>query len=308
MQEKMSAPLWFDDLPVIGAMSDAEAIKRLDELGETELAAAKKQSLQRSPQAKSWALWAPRPWEHTSHAFGYLAPGLSPQAPASIQHAGSIEAEAGLKNARVKITLDRLRVAQYPGGGQHRVLFDFYAQNQLPGEVENLHFNATYRVQEGEQAAITGNPIFIGLNVGTEGVAFRCYTVNVKNDQDEAFLQFLESDEFRQGLKLIGNRQPVLAPFSQMAYNLTRSIARRNRNVPVQEFHMGLDFSHIATRARLAEGSYIAVQMPESTRNTWDWSQWRYHADTGRIAGRDSPEQRIPYNYLVFSISRYTGE
>jgi len=38
--------------------------------------------------------------------------------------------------------VDRLRVAAYPGGGMHRVLFDFYAQNQIPGEGERLPFDA----------------------------------------------------------------------------------------------------------------------------------------------------------------------
>lgn len=91
----------------------------------------------------------------------------------------------------------------YPGKGVHHVLFDFYAQNQLSDKnVEHLHFNATYRAREGERAAILGFPIFIGLNVGSEGVAFKCFTVNVKNEQDEALLDFLNSDVFKAGLKL----------------------------------------------------------------------------------------------------------
>jgi hypothetical protein len=51
-----------------------------------------------------------------------------------------------------------------------------------------------------------------------------------------------------------------------MALNLTKSIATRNRNVPVQDFYMDLDFSTIATRARLAEGSYLASCTPPRTR------------------------------------------
>jgi hypothetical protein len=59
------------------------------------------------------------------------------------QHAGNIAADPSLKNGCIKITLEHSRVAAYPGGGMHQVLFDFYAQNHLPGEVEHLHFNAT---------------------------------------------------------------------------------------------------------------------------------------------------------------------
>jgi len=189
----------------------------------------------------------------------------------------------------------------------HRVLFDFYAQNQAAGKTEDLHFNLTCRVREGEQAAILGYPIFVGLNVGSEGVSFKGYSVNVKNDQDEAFLGFLDSDTFKGGLKLAAVVQPALEPLSQLALGLTRSIASRNKNVPVQDFYMGLDFSNIATRARLAEGSYLAVQIPESLGTVWDWSEWVYNPNNGQIVSQADHQETIPYNYLVFSISRYEG-
>ena len=199
-------------------------------------------------------------------------------------------------------------MADYPGGGTHRVLFDFYAQNQVPGNVEHLHFNATYRVRHGEQAALVGYPIFVGLNVSTEGVAFKCFTVNVKNDNDEAFLGFLESDVFKAGLRLASTMQPAIAPLSGMAVALTKTIATRNRNVPVQDFYMGLDFSTIPTRARLAEGAYIAVQIPETLQTVWDWNEWIYNPTSGQVVNQADPKQLIPYNYLVFSVSRYEGE
>ncbi len=115
-------------------------------------------------------------------------------------------------------------------------------------------------------------------------MAFKCFTVNVSNDADEAFL------------------------FSETGLALTKSVATHNRNVPVQDFYMGLDFSAILTRARLAEGSYLAVQIPESLQTVWDWSEWIYNSNTGQVVKREDPNQLIPYNYLVFSISRYEGE
>ena len=205
------------------------------------------------------------------------------------------------------ITLDRLRVADYPGGGTHRVLFDFYAQNQVPGSVEHLHFNAACRARQGQHAGVIGYPIFVGLNVGTEGVAFRCYTVNVKNDADEAFLSFLDSDAFKAGLLLASTAQPAIGLLSQMAYGLTRTLATRHRNVPVQEFHMGLDFSSDPMGARLAEGAYLAVQIPESVQVVWDWSEWVYDPSTGHVVSRTDPSLLIPYNYLVLGVARYEG-
>ena len=303
---------WFDEIPVIGKLPPAQAAAKLREVGEVEAAAAleTEQNLEQATFSgkRSWWPFQDRAWQHTAHTFGHLAPSPPSKEYLPINPAGNIEPDQSLKNARIKITLDRLRAADYPGRGTHRVLFDFYAQNQVPEHVEDLHFNATYRVREGEQAAILGYPIFIGLNVGTEGVTFKCFTVNVKNDEDENFLGFLDSDVFKAGLKLATTIQPAIAPFSAMAVGLTKSIASRNRNVPVQDFYMGLDFSDIPTRARLAEGSYIAVQIPESFQTIWDWDEWVYNPVSGHVVSKSDRQLLIPYNYIVFSVSRYKGE
>ncbi|MDA2912520.1 hypothetical protein MYX77_00920 [Acidobacteriia bacterium AH_259_A11_L15] len=310
----MTASTWFDDLPVVGKWPPARAAAKLRELGEDDAAAtleAAQRELRRGPETFGWLerLWpfGDKPWRHTAHAFGYIAPSRPSGGPLLIQHAGNIPPDPVLKSSRIRITLDRFRVATYPGGGTHRVLFDFYAQNQVGKNIEHLHFNATYRVREGEQAAIIGYPIFLGLNVGVEGVAFKCFTVNVKNDEDEAFLGFLESDVFKAGLRLASTVQPAIAPLSQMALGLTKSIAVRHRNVPVQDFYMGLDFSTIPTRARLAEGAYLAVQIPETLETVWDWSEWLYNPASGQVVNKDDNKRLIPYNYVVFSVSRYEG-
>ena len=162
----MTTPIWFDDLPVLGRLPPSEAVAKLREIGENKAANA----IETAKDARNFQtfglrerLFPDRQWQHTAHAFGYLAPAPPGSEPLPIQHAGNIEADPTLRNSRIKITLDRLRVADYPGGGTHRILFDFYAQNQVPGSIEHLHFNATYRVREGEEAAIIGYPIFVGL-------------------------------------------------------------------------------------------------------------------------------------------------
>jgi hypothetical protein len=167
-----------------------------------------------------------------------------------------------------------------------------------------LHFNATYRVREGERVAILGYPLFVGLNVGSEGVAFKCFTVNVRNEQDEALLGLLDADVFKAGLKLAATVQPAIVPFSEMALGLTKGIATRSRNVPVQEFYLGLDFSAIPMRARLAEGSYLAVQIPETLQTVWNWGEWAFNRANGQVVNKTEPTRLIPYNYLAFSVSR----
>jgi hypothetical protein len=88
-----------------------------------------------------------------------------------------------------------------------------------------------------------------------------------------------------------------------MAFSLTKAIMTRNRNVPVQDFSIDLDFSSNSLRPQLAEGSYLAVQVPASLKSSWDWDDWVY--SKGKIANRFHTEETIPFNYLAFSISRH---
>jgi hypothetical protein len=131
--------------------------------------------------------------------------------------------------------------------------------------------------------------------------------VNVLNEGDEALLRFLDGDAFKNGLQLLTTAQPVLAPFVALTVSLTQTIAGRNKNVPVQTVDMGLDFSNLPMRPKLAEGSYIAVQIPETTRSVWSWAGWRYDPVNGNLVSAQDRGLLIPYNYFVLSVSRYQG-
>lgn len=307
----MGTSEWFDDIPVIGRMPQEQAAGKLREMGEDEAPGA---DLPEEMNVRTFGgrsrIWpfGEKPYQHTAHAFGFLGKARLVNDFIPIRHAGNIEPDTTLKNSRIRITLNRLQAADYPGSGTHRVLFDFYAQNQISSVTEHLHFNATCRIQEGQEAGFIGFPLFLGLNVGRNGLSFKCYTVNVKNDKDEAFLDILESDEFRAGLKLANTIQPAIVPFSELALGITKAIAKKNRNVPVQEFSMGLDFSDDPMGVRLAEGSYIAVQIPDSLRADWDWGDWAYNPQNGRIVRHDDPSHLIEYNYIVLGITRYEEE
>lgn len=118
-------------------------------------------------------------------------------------------------------------------------------------------------------------------------------------------MTLLESNAFKAGLQLATTMQPAIGLFSETALALTKAIAEDSRNVPVQDFYMGLDFSSIPTRERLADGSYLAVQIPEALLSIWDWSDWVYNPNSGQVTHTADPTQPIPYNYLVLSISRF---
>lgn len=300
---------WLARLPVIGNLPPDVAAAKLREVGEDEIAQALEEAPEAAPATfgvlSAFGIGRDRAWQHTAHALGYLAPVSGPQTDLlKIEHAGNIDAHESLKGTQIKLTLDRLRVADYPGRGMHHVLFDFAARNQTGQGAEQLHFHTTCRVREGEQAAIPGRPVFVGLQVGGEGLFLQCATVNVLNEGDEALLKFLDGDAFKNGLQLLTTAQPVLAPFAALTVGLTETIAARNRNVAVQTVDMGLDFSRIPLRPKLAEGSYIAVQIPETMETVWSWDQWRYDPSNGQLVSARKRDLLIPYNYFVVSVSR----
>jgi hypothetical protein len=83
---------------------------------------------------------------------------------------------------------------------------------------------------------------------------------------------------------------------------MTKTIAERNRNVAVQDVYPGLDFGGVATGARLAIGSYLAVQVPKEFLRSWHWSDWSYNPDSGQIVNPEG--QLIPLNYFIIGVSR----
>jgi hypothetical protein len=299
----MGAGSLIGDLQPIGQLPPEVAIEKLREIGEDAIADGWSGTATTEAFGTGRGFFRSDPvWRHTSHVFGYIEPGTASLI--DIVPAQSVVGDGKLAGQQVKITLDRLRIADYPGRGMHRILFDFFAHNQTDVGTEPVHFNAAYRVAEGDHAPVVGRPIFTDLQVGPEGVFLQCVTVNVLNESDESLIAFLDGDAFSTGLKLLTSAQPVIAPFSAMATSLTKAIAARNRNVTVQAVDLGLDFSTVSSRPKLAEGSYIAVQMPESIASVWAWSDWVFDRSRGTITSRVDASVHIPYNYFVIGISR----
>ncbi|MGW4912336.1 hypothetical protein [Streptomyces sp. NPDC004270] len=287
---------WFEGIPLAGNLSDEELAKKTGEAVPTPGTRQTPGSNERF--AFEWLVGVPA-WRHTSHTYGFIPPGDT--GPGAIRHVSEIPPDPSLRDTRLRISLDGLRVANYPGGGIHRVLFNFFVQNRTRSGTEDVNFNATYRIREGESAGVLNYPIFTGVAPQPTGLVIRCFTVNVRNDNDEAFLDLLESDAIRKGLKLAATAQPVLGPLSSLAVGMTRTIAARHRNVAVQDVYLGLDFGGAATGARLAVGSYVAVQIPSGFARTWRWSDWSYDANSGQILNASG--EMIPLNYFVIGVS-----
>lgn len=300
----MSGPARLLNVPLIAEMDPAAAATLLEEMGDYGAAEDMRHDLARPGTQEIFGWGKPKPWQYTARQIGYMAPREPGSAGAHPIHAvGTVSADDTLKNKRINVHLQRLRVYAYPGSGMHYVMLTFKAQNQLRNAPEPVGFNQTYRVQGGQQAGVLGYPIFIGLNVGALGVAFQAATINVKNESDERMLGFLNSAPFTTGLNLLSTAQPVLKPFTEMATGLANMVASRNKNVAVEEIYLGLDFTSVAMGARLAVGDYIVVQVPQEGAINWD--DWQFDAAVGGIVSKATPSSGIPYNYFVFSITRY---
>ena len=116
---------------VIGNLTIEEKAELLRELGDTATADELLASL---PAEETKSIFSkgrfslmrkPQAWEHTSHSFGFLPANSATDAPQPIHNANQIAPDLTLRNGAVTIRLDKLRVADYPGQGIHRNLFDF---------------------------------------------------------------------------------------------------------------------------------------------------------------------------------------
>lgn len=300
---------------VLGERKTSEVIKYMKAVGDPRAPAAQRALRQAGRDVEFYKLawpWPPKkneeppkpPWEK-QHQFGYFGTTAgSKKDVLNIIDAGAVEPDPSLKNQRVRITLDRLRAADYPGTGNHTVLVEFTAIHVVPGNTEQLKFAQKYQVSEGSGAGVRGYPIFVGLAVSAEGISLDCRTINIENSDDQGILAFLDEPVFKQGLKLLNSVNPVIPVVTSFATGLTKVFASRNQNVPVQEFRLGLDFSGVPSRAYLREGSYIIVQARDQG---WDWSEWQFTRSTGKLTNKTT-KKLIPRNYLVIGVSKMDAE
>jgi hypothetical protein len=249
-------------------------------------------------------------WMGTEHTIGFIEPG-APGSPARpITHAGNIEPDLTLRGQTIRVVLERLRVWDYPGDGTHRVLVEFNGKHQTKDGSEDLTFTQTYNVNEGSEAGVAGDPIFLGLGVGENGISISCRTINLLNEQEESLLGFMDSDVFKSGLTLLKTANPAIGPMTDLAQGVVAGVLSRNKNKKAQEMRLGLDFSNLALQPKLRSGTYIVLQLPYSDPTAqwpdkFQWADWMFYPEDGRIARHDDPNQKLRYNYVAFGITKY---
>ena len=305
-----------DEFVPLGEQPPAEITQKLREMGDEEAATAYEAYLESASAAEESFFGPPRAYLNTQHQYGFIPrfdPGAGRYQP--IVAASSAPVDQALKNQRINIKLDYLRVYEYPqplislGDNIHTILFTFEARNQLPGDSEAVAFNQTYHARSGQDVAVQGYPVFIGLGVGSEGVVFSCKTVNVGNSSDEKLVDAINSEAASAGLSLLTTAQPALAPFVGVAKGLAVSLASRSKNAGVQDIKLGLDFEEGATGARLAVGSYVVAQVERADDITW--SDWSFDREKGTIVRTNLAQGEdpylLPFNAIVFRVSPYAG-
>lgn len=298
-------------IEVLGAMRARDAARYLETLGDKKTSKALLRVAEHNGNVRFRSIsermlgMKPRAYQYTEHAFGFVdnAAAMANGA-CEISDAREIAPDDELRNLPIKITLDTLRTFEYPGGGEHQVLFNFEAQHQSNGDdSQAVKFAQTYRARDGSGVGVSGYPIFIGLRPAHEGVGFTVTTTNVKSGDDQRILGFLGSGVFKEGLKLTTGVNPVIPVVAGFATGIAEAFARRNENKPVQSFYLGLDFSGAVSRAKLREGVYICVQVPDL--GSWDWSKLRFRGS--QIVFQENLTKRIELNYLIFSVSKITN-
>lgn len=300
----------------LGEQSPEVISRKLREIGDDE--AAQVYETQIAGYAEGFH--TPREWLNKGYQYGFIPLfELGKHHLHPILSASNIPANESLKNQRINIHLHRFHVHEYPlaltqsvsqfllGTNVHTVLFTFEAHNQTKNGSENVTFHQVYEVVAKQDAGVTGYPIFLGLNLGNHGIGITCKTINIGSSNDQMLVNGINSEAMKMGLHLLATVQPGLTPFVSIAQKLATALANRSKNVPAQQFTLGLDFAQGATGPRLDIGTYVAVQVPHAT--TIQWQDWCYDANTDTVVRKKLAEGEeaytLPYNTIMFRISKY---
>jgi hypothetical protein len=286
----------FDEQLSLGYRSDAELADFLEAIGDEDGARELREA---GTRGQGMARLLGKVYTHTSHVVGYIPEGRPTGSVVPISAAFEAEPDHSLIGTQIKVTLDAFQVAEYPGLGQHTVLFDFQGRDQAGDEAQDLQFASVLTINDKDRAAVSGVPIFTGLTVPCNGLSFKARTILIANKGDQTIIDVLQSSAFKDGLKLMGQVQPALPQLVSLAGGIAQNLLKRRWNEQVQLFDLGLDFGAGQTSARLRRGSYVVVQVPGSSM--WRWGSWGFDPHTMSVVDGDG--RPAPYNTIVFGVT-----
>lgn len=290
----------FDRNESIGARHASEIADYLEAIGDDE-AANRFRLMGGRSQAISVPYLTNDQWANSGASIGFIPAGPHRDDMVEICNATAMEPDHSLAHTSLKISLDRFYVHNYPGIGKHEILCEFTGKNQASEKTEEMRFALKTEAQDQSAAPLIGLPVFVGVNVGRDGLSLEGRTVSIRSEGSEALLDALDNSAFKAGLSLLSTAQPALVPFVQLAKGAVRTIANQGSNRVVFTFGLGLDFAQTATSAKLRLGSYVVVQTNEVD---WDWSSFGYIRTSGAIVPKTDRSKPIRLNYMIIGVTR----
>lgn len=122
----------YDPNNVLGAAPPAEIASYLELIGDYKSARRIREE-GGTGQAFSIPYLTVDQWRNRGSKIGYIAEGSGKSA--KIIDAVGMDADESLKTARLKLSLDRFYVENYPGMGVHTILCEFTGRNQAAQEI-----------------------------------------------------------------------------------------------------------------------------------------------------------------------------
>jgi len=299
MRQKMSE---FDLNDSLGALPTQEIRDYLIEIKDVETAGQFGTGL---VSGQGW-FGSEKAYTHTGAVIGFLPlAAQKTHTRLQIQGVSKLKGDPTIVGKRVKISLDKFYVSEYPGTGEHAILCEFTGKNQVLKETEELRYALRFKVKDQSSASVHGVPIFMGVTVGANGISFEGRAINVGSSGDETVLSTFDTPAFQNGLGLLLSAQPALKPFTSLATAVVKSIAKKSKNKQVHNFNLGLDFSDTNSSVKLQYGSYIVVQANDS--NGWEWGDYEWNRDTNMIESIKEKGKQFPFNFMVFGVTPFAG-
>ena len=283
----------FDDSTSLGALQPRAIAEFLNSVGDPDGTSA----ILPSGVGQGIAPWGHRPDLMTGVRIGFVPASASSDQ--QIIAGSAVTCDKTLIGNRIKVTLDLFYVERYPGAGEHTIVCEFSGRNQSQGMSEEVRFALSVTARDRNGAGISGAPVFVGLEVGPDGILLEGRTVSVRNSGDDWLIDALGSNTFKNGLALVETVQPVLKPFIKLAAEAVNSAAKRQRNKQVSGFNIGLDFSDTPTTAKIALGSYIVVQ---GDGHSWSWGDLSLDRESNLVIVRAAGTP-LKLNYMILGIS-----
>lgn len=217
-------------------------------------------------------------------------------------HPGSIEAQSDLIGRQVRISMSRLYIHRYPGSGVHNIVFKFRLGTTL-GDL-SPEFLIAKSASDEESLGAQNITLFDGYTVSPGGLTIDCKTVNVSNQEDQALMSMLNDPAFSKGLEFLSTAQPAMGPLVALTTGLFKFLLRRNENRIVQDFLFGLSFTSDKLALKMAEGSYVIIQIPKDHID-FKLTDIQFEPETGQLIDLRSGNQ-LAANHIVIGVSQAT--